>query len=742
MQFPVRQPLKNKGGVRSARARKLFPKLHGAAGVCAFLTLASAHSSQAQTLFGLRGGHSVHPGVTRSHSLGHMAENARLNLAISLPVRNQAALDSLLQQIYDPQSPNYHHYMTTEEYNATFAPTEAQYNTVITYLKSQGFTVNSTYGNRMIVDVGAPIANVEQTFHVNMLVYQHPTENRTFFGPDAEPALDKAIPILGVTGLDNYSLPHSNAHVAPLAAKSKVALSSAGSGPGAQFISFDFRAAYAPKATLDGAGQTVGLFQFGNYFPSDIASYCTTTGLPAANITKVLLNGVSGNPAAGENTLEQSLDIEMEHAMAPGANIRFYTGNNAADIWNQIAVENIAKQVSSSWSVSPPPSTLNQILQQMAAQGQSVFNASGDSGYSASPFGWDDNPYMTSVGGTNLSTNGGGGPLTSEDGWNGSSGYISPNFAIPSWQQGISMTANGGSTTQRNCPDVSMVATNIWCVYNNGGSGGVLGTSAASPLWAGYMALVNQQGAQHGKPTAGFINPAVYALGKGASYTTYFNDTTTGNNGKPAVTGYDLVTGWGSPKGQAMIDSLSGSANYSFVANENQSASFATPVDVAYGANSSYFYKYAIGGALTFNNATFGDPIAGVAKAGYSKPYVKSVNEGSAASFYQPIEAAYGASGHYFFNYGTTGTVTFTNAAWGGDPVANTAKAGYYMPYMECAGEGGSVTFSAPTDVAYGANGHYLFKHAVTGTVTFNTAVFGSDPLVGTYKFGYYRPSH
>jgi subtilase family serine protease len=263
----------------------------------------------------------------------------------------------------------------------------------------------------------------------------------------------------------------------------------------------------------------------------------------------------------------------MVHALAPGANIYFYTGNsagNAADIWNRIATDNIAKQVSSSWSASPPPSTLNQILQQMASQGQSVFNASGDGGYSGSPFGWDDNPYMTSVGGTELVTSGANGPWSSETGATFSGGYISPNFAIPSWQQGISMAANDGSTSQRNCPDVSMASDQIWCCYNNGGNSAVYGTSAASPLWAAYMALVNQQAAANGKATAGFINPTVYALGEGSSYTANFHDITSGNNGKLCVSGYDLVTGWGSPLGQSMINYLSGGASQSYLFRDYQ----------------------------------------------------------------------------------------------------------------------------------------------------------------------------
>jgi xanthomonalisin len=372
-----------------------------------------------------------------------------------------------------------------------------------------------------------------------------------------------------------------------------------------------------------------------------------------------------------------------------------------------------------------------------------VFNASGDAGYSTSPFGWDDNPYMTSVGGTELTT-ASTGARSSESGWGGSGGYISPNYAIPTWQQGISMTANGGSTTQRNCPDVAMISDQFWFVYNNGASGGVGGTSGAAPLWAGFMALVNQQAAAFSKPTAGFINPAVYAIGKSSSYQANFYDVTTGNNGKPAVAGYDLVTGWGTPNGPNLIASLSGTpgVGYTFICNENQTGSFSFPIDTAYGANGSYLYKYAVSGNLTYSNTVFGgDPDYGVAKSGYYKAFTQCASENGSYTFTQPVEVAYGANGSYYYNWGVSGTVTFSNTAWGGDPISNVVKAGYYMPYTWCAGEGSTVTFSSPVDIAYGANGHYIFQHAFTGTITFNNATF-TDPLSGTPKAGYYRPSH
>src|SRR6185503_13786132 len=138
------------------------------------------------------------------------------------------------------------------------------------------------------------------------------------------------------------------------------------------------------------------------------------------------------------------------------------------------------------------------------------------------------------------------------------------SYLIPSWQQDIDMTANKGSTMFRNIPDVAMTADNVYVIADNGTAyPGTGGTSVAAPLWAGFAALVNQQAAQNGIPPVGFINPAVYAIGKGSSSS--FHDITTGDNTWSqsttrflAVPGYDLCTGWGTPNGIDLISALAG----------------------------------------------------------------------------------------------------------------------------------------------------------------------------------------
>ena len=189
-------------------------------------------------------------------------------------------------------------------------------------------------------------------------------------------------------------------------------------------------------------------------------------------------------------------------------------------------------------------------------------------------------PYSTIVGGVSLVTSGAGGTSQSNPTWGGSGGGIS-GYGIPNWQQGIDMSSNLGSTHYRNYPDVAMPADNIFTVYRNdtviGGTGG---TSACSPLWAGFMALVNQEAASQGMPPVGFPNPAIYAIGKvgGAVYTSCFHDVTTGNtfnshnpNRFAAQSGYDLCTGWGSPTGIDTISALIGTGTNDFTFSSFQS---------------------------------------------------------------------------------------------------------------------------------------------------------------------------
>jgi subtilase family serine protease len=227
-----------------------------------------------------------------------------------------------------------------------------------------------------------------------------------------------------------------------------------------------------------------------------------------------------------------------------------------------MATDNLARQLSCSWGFDIDVISQQTFLQ-FAAQGQSFFMASGDSGTFTGPiFQPSDDPYITIVGGTDLTTDSSQ-AWVSETTWNGSSGGISTIYPIPDWQQGIDMSANQGSATMRNLPDVAMIANNVLAIADNGRSMTLQGTSIAAPLWAGFTALVNERAAASGKPPIGFINPVIYAIGKSPAFASSFHDITTGNNTTKdspslfyAVLGYDLCTGWGTPNGTNFINTL------------------------------------------------------------------------------------------------------------------------------------------------------------------------------------------
>jgi len=507
--------------------------------------------------------------VTNSPPVALSVGWKRLNLALGLPLRNEAALDAFLRELNDPAGPNYRHYLTPEQFTERFGPTEQDYEALIRFVQSHGLSVTARHPNRLVLDVKGMVPQIERTFHVKLRVYQHPTEARTFYAPDQEPAIDLDVPVLSVSGLDDFTMPH------PMSLKktalSQVKEAGTGSGPSGTFMGYDFRAAYVPGAALTGTGQTVGLLEFDSgYYASDITKYEHQAGLPNVPVQAVLLDGYNGG--AGDGNDEVSLDIEMAISMAPGlSGVLVYEGSVTDDILNRMATDNLAKQIGASWTYAID-ATSDQIFKELAAQGQSFYNASGDSdAYTGAIPTPSDDTNIICVGGTTLTTSGPGGSWVSEKVWNwgdgtGSSGGISTRNAIPIWQQGISMSANQGSTTMRNIPDVALTADNVYVTYGNGASGSFGGTSCATPLWAAFTALANQLALASGEPVLGFVNPAVYAIGKGSnfmSYTTLFHDITTGNNESPsspakfsAVPGYDLCTGWGTPYGSNLLTAL------------------------------------------------------------------------------------------------------------------------------------------------------------------------------------------
>lgn len=506
--------------------------------------------------------------------LAALSPSQHLKFALTLPLRNEDELDHLLTQIYDPQSPNYHQYLNVQEFTDRFGPTQQDYDAVVAWAETNGLKVTDIASNRHLIDVEGDVATINRALHITMATYRHPTENRSFYAPDREPSLSLGVPLQAISGLSNINLPRNHLLRGSPTQHARAVSRITGSGPGGDYLPNDIRVAYYGNGKLTGAGQVVGIFALAGYDLADLQLFYKSAGMkPTVPVKNVLVNGFSGS-CGGCDDGEQVLDIGNVIGMAPGLKqVLNYEGANTTDILNKMATDNIAKVLTTSWYSNDYKALDDKILKQFAAQGQSFLNASGDGGaYDSATWGPPSaNPYVIEVGGTSLVTKSAGGAWTSESGWSGSGGgYYQPaGYAIPAYQKlaGVITASNKGSRTLRNDPDISLEA-DFDNITVSGGSveTGVAGTSYAAPRWAGLLALANQQSvaAHHG--TVGMINPKLYALGLSTKYRTVMHDITVGSNpagdggnaGFKAVAGFDLVTGWGTPSGQAFIDALTG----------------------------------------------------------------------------------------------------------------------------------------------------------------------------------------
>lgn len=536
----------------------------------AFGASAAANAAQVQT-------HHVRDVVHSfaAQQVGTLPATQWMSLDIVLPVRDEAGLDAFVASVTDPSSSNYQHYLTPQQFTAQFGPTQNDYDSVVQYLTRYGFKVTGGSRDGMDIQVIGPVSAVEAAFNLKMRTYRHPTENRMFYSPDREPTTSLAIPLWHVSGLDNYSIPkplyvkksdYAAAHgISPDAV---VSHATTGSGPSASFLGSDMRAAYYGGTALTGKGQNLGLLEYYGTDLADLTKYYKNVGQTNAVPVKLLsTDGTSTSCVAssGCDDTEQTLDMTQALGMAPGlASLTMYVGSTDTAIISAMTTHSpLPTTIGCSWGWTPAdPATLDPYFKKMAAQGQTFFAASGDSStWSTSNEAWPaDDAYVISVGGTDLVTTKAAGPWKSETAWVDSGGGISPDkIAIPSWQKiaGVINASNKGSTTYRNGPDVSananftfyVCADQTTCTANAYG-----GTSFAAPMWAGFVALINQQRVADGKKRVGNFNATVYPENESggkltSTYTTDFHDIISGKSGSySSVTGYDLVTGWGSPK--------------------------------------------------------------------------------------------------------------------------------------------------------------------------------------------------
>ena len=529
--------------------------------------------------------------VKSATAMGALSPETVIPLSLVVQV-DQPLLTQVLDRLYGPGAPANKHFLSSAEFAQAFNLADKRQK-IKQFALANGLTIDATdnQDESMVVKVTGRADVIEQAFNVKFQRYRM-AGGQVFRANNTDPLIPASLAphlsaVLGLSDIKGLWQPHLRTPHASNAARAH-SLSGTTGISGSGMSPTDIKKVYNLNGvSLTGAGQSVALVEFDGYLPSDITFFETSYGLPHTTITPVSIDGQANTTGIGVD--EVTLDIDMVLALASGLDrIWVYEAPNSLaaglDLYNKIATDNTAKAISSSWGLDEQDATSaiylpeSQIFQRMATQGQTIYAAAGDCGaydqvnglgcVTTNGFRVDDpasQPYVTGVGGTSLS-----GTVNSptETTWNefaisngGGGGGISAVWALPTWQSTSNPAANGGSTTRRNVPDVSLNSdpdTSPYSTYILGAWVPLAGTSAAAPLWAAFTALLNQSRAALGNSSIGFINPVLYELGVSTSAATVFTDITSGDNAHySAGNGYDNATGWGSFKGSALINSTS-----------------------------------------------------------------------------------------------------------------------------------------------------------------------------------------
>ncbi|MFZ1886628.1 MAG: S53 family serine peptidase [Candidatus Binataceae bacterium] len=542
-----------------------------------------------------------HPDEVAEFSSGpEIAASKPLRMQISLTLHDRDALDKLTEAQQDPSSPQYHQWLAAGEFNARFGPTPAEVAAVTSWLTGKGFTVESaSVAKRRIVFSGAAGA-AESIFKVKIRT----NASGTLYANLDDPAVPASIaPLVGsIRGLSNILRSHPNVQYAPnTSASPDVTIGGyTAFGPDDLYTFYD----QTPPTNSgnNGAGaDCIAVVEDSDFDDPSVAAFDAQFSLPTINLTRKFSSD-GGDPFTADET-ETLLDVEYAHAAAPGVSIFAYIGDDATspddnglvDAAKEAVSDDTCGAISISFSLCGGThkfysQELNGFLQQAAAQGQSVFVATGDRG--AAGYSFDKktdacveaqtrnvnelsaDPHVTAIGGTQFSPNYSDGVdvgSVPEAVWNDGSGSTgggnSKIFSKPTFQKGIRKIGS-----KRAVPDISLAASPNNPGFFLGSGGGITccigGTSIATPYWAGIAQLA----AQHeGKSRVGNLNTALYSISKtgGAG----IRDVTQGNNsvetvkpngqghlvkGFTATTGYDRASGLGTPDIDLLLGSLAG----------------------------------------------------------------------------------------------------------------------------------------------------------------------------------------
>jgi kumamolisin len=558
--------------------------------------------------------------------LGRLDSSKTLSVDFVLPLTNAAGAANYAGHVSVPGDPLYGAYLTPSEFVSRYGADKADFDAVIDWAAKNHLAVTDTDSSRTLVAVSANVSVIETALSVHFYKFREPGGHK-FFSADSQPKIPASIAsrLAAVIGLSDYALLKPLYHVldpsdrAAAAASGLIGPDSSGYGHGhyGAYDASDLNIGYGmPNETFNGSGQTLAVYEEGGFFPQDPVRYEAYNGLPAVQIVDRNVNNYGGDVDDLGVATEAALDIEMENAVDPEAKqIIVYEDGDSFDtsllnVLAAVADDDATPILSISYGLDEKEQGSAQIdaeaqyLLRLADEGITVLAAAGDngcvgdadSGLNVIDPGSD--PFVTCVGGTSLYEFGNSSYL-GEETWNhlgigggATGGGVSAVWSIPDYQvvDGNSIAVpNGGSWTNRNLPDVAAVGdpltpVDVACSAYAGNWVAVGGTSVSTPIWAGYIGLVNQARADTNLPRIGFANPAIYGIGTDPVLAAAdFHDIIDGNNGNAALfdeagysagLGFDDVTGFGSMIGDQLLTDLA-SAAYRDVAPPDVPTGFA-----------------------------------------------------------------------------------------------------------------------------------------------------------------------
>jgi uncharacterized protein (TIGR03437 family) len=541
-----------------------------------------------------------------------------MTLVLKQSPAQQVAFAQLLQAQQTPGSPDYHNWITPEQYADRFGLSVSDFANMVSWLTSQGFSVDYQARGRNWIFFSGTARQVSSAFHTSMHYFQ--VDGQLHFSAIGEPSIPAALEpfVLAVRGLDDFRLEPPKRTFKPLAGPDYNGSNGTHNlAPGDLGVIYDINKLYSQN--VNGSGQNLVVVGQTDINLSDIQSFRNMFSLPSNNPVLVLVPG-SADPGFTADLDEANLDLDWTGAVARNATISYVYSQNVVSSVQYAIDQNVAPVISMSYGgcelkiSSSPASTASfyrTLAQQANSEGITWMASSGDSGAAscdasgavAASGGLSVNmpasiPEVTGVGGTTFnegatnywstttSPGGNGGTAISyipENAWNdtvernglsSSGGGVSVFYTKPSWQSAPGVPADGA----RDVPDVSFSASpdhDGYLVVISGKVGIIGGTSASTPVFAGIVTLLNQYLVNTGAQTKaglGNINPTLYGLARNSP--SVFHDITVGNNivpckagspncsngtmGYSAGPGYDLVTGLGSVDAYSLASSWTG----------------------------------------------------------------------------------------------------------------------------------------------------------------------------------------